>query len=363
MSERVFTVVGARPQFIKAAVVSRALVAASVPETIVHTGQHYDTLMSDVFFERLDIPAPGHHLGVGPAGHGVQTARILEGVERLLLAERPALVLVYGDTNSTLAGALAAAKLHIPVAHVESGLRSFNRRMPEEINRVLTDHMSSLLFSPTDTGIRNLASEGITTGVHRTGDVMYDAAVLFREQISDIAAAALRRFGVSTKEFALATIHRPENTDDADRWKAIVEGFRRVASEVAPILWPVHPRTRKLLDGEVIPGVRLIDPVPYFEMQALLRHARLVLTDSGGLQKEAAFQGTPIVTLRDETEWVELVECGVNRLAGTDPARILRAAADASWPDAGLAEGLYGDGHAARTVARETVRFLTEARQ
>jgi len=347
----IMTVVGARPQFVKALPVSRALAAAGLHEILVHTGQHYDLTMSDVFFKTLGLAAPAHHLGIGSASQGAQVGRMLERLEQVIQQEQPRTVLVYGDTNSTLAATLAAVKLGVPVAHVEAGLRSFNRRMPEEINRVVTDHLATLCFAPTEAAVQNLAAEGITAGVHRVGDVMYDSIRIFREQVGEQAGAALARFDVASRGFALATVHRAENTDDPRRWQGILEGLRRVAATVGPVVWPVHPRARALLDGASLPGVRLSEPLDYFEAQALVSHARVVLTDSGGLQKEAAFHGTPCVTLRDETEWVELLECRVNHLAGSDPATIVRLAQTARWPTAGLPAGLYGNGHSAELVA------------
>lgn len=356
----VMTVVGARPQFIKALPVSRALAAAGFREMLVHTGQHYDTEMSDVFFERLGLATPAYHLGVGSASHGAQTGRMLERLEQVMLAERPRVVVVYGDTNSTAAGALAAVKLGIPVVHVEAGLRSFNRRMPEEINRVVTDHLSALCFAPTKAAVQNLAAEGITAGVHLVGDVMYDSIRIFREQVETHAQAVLAGLGVAPRAFVFVTVHRAENTDDPQRWHGILEGIRRVATAVGPVVWPVHPRARPLLESASLPGVQLSEPLPYFEAQALVGHARVVLTDSGGVQKEAAFHGTPCVTLRDETEWVELIECGANNLAGSDPARIVKLAQAARWPVTGLPAGLFGDGHSAELVASHLRHDLKE---
>lgn len=354
---KVLTVVGARPQFIKAAPVSRALQRGGHEEILVHTGQHYDVAMSDVFFTRLDIPAPRHHLGVGSASHGTQTGRMLEKIEQVVLAEKPEVMLVYGDTNSTLAGALAAVKLHVPVAHVEAGLRSFNRRMPEELNRVLTDHASTVLFAPTQSAIDNLRREGIERGVVRTGDVMLDAAMLFRDNIGGEADQVPARFDVHKGEFVFLTLHRAENTDDVRRWTAILGAIQQVAEEVAPVVWPVHPRVRSRIGAIRSNRVILLDAQPYFETQALVMNARVVLTDSGGLQKEAAFHRVPCVTLRDETEWVELLEHGVNRLAGADAQKIVACARDARWPEAGLPADLYGDGHSAETIARELARL------
>ena len=314
--------------------------------------------MSDVFFERLGLPGPTHHLAVGSAPHGAQTGRMLELLETVFVNERPAVVVVYGDTNSTLSGALAAAKLNIPVAHVEAGLRSFDRKMPEEVNRVLTDHMSRLLFAPTQAAVRNLESEGIVQGVHRTGDVMYDTALLFGNEVGELAADVPTRFAVTPGSFVFATVHRPENTDHPERWSSILDALSLVGREVAPVLWPVHPRVRDRLMGVSIPSVTLMEPLPYFETQALVMHARLVLTDSGGLQKEAAFHETPCVTLRDTTEWVELVEHGANVLAGADPETVARMAAAARWPSHGLPSRLYGDGRSADMMVRVIQDFV-----
>jgi UDP-GlcNAc3NAcA epimerase len=323
--KKIFSVVGARPQFIKAAVVSRAIAETEgITEVLVHTGQHYDNNMSDVFFDELDIPRPHHHLGVGGGTHGQNTGRMLEKLEDLMLSEKPDWVLVYGDTDSTLAGALAASKLHIPVVHVEAGLRSFNRRMPEEINRVLTDHMSSVLFAPTVSAAKHLANEGIMgKKVQVVGDVMYDAALFYKAQARppvDVIVANWR-----PGSFALCTVHRAENTDNADRIKGILTGL---ASAPYPIVFPLHPRTRARLvqmSLSMPPNVKVIDPLGYLEMVWLEMNCRLVITDSGGVQKEAYFHGKPCVTLRDETEWTELVELGVNQLVGVDPKRIALA--------------------------------------
>jgi UDP-GlcNAc3NAcA epimerase len=310
----VFTVIGARPQFIKAAPVSRALAQAGLRETLVHTGQHFDAMMSDVFFEELGIPAPAYNLEVNSLGHGAMTGRMLEKIEAALLETAPDMVMVYGDTNSTIAGALAAAKLHIPVAHVEAGLRSFNRRMPEEVNRVLTDHVSALLLCPTRTAVENLAREGIVEGVHAVGDVMYDTTL-------DAVARArgrsriLDRLALTPKSYAVATLHRAENTDDPQRFEKVL-AFLEARARQTPIVMPTHPRTRKLMTatGRAPAGVTLIDPLGYLDMAWLLHNAAAAYTDSGGLQKEAYFHRVPCVTLRDETEWVETVEAGWNRL-------------------------------------------------
>jgi UDP-GlcNAc3NAcA epimerase len=324
---KVLTVLGARPQFIKAAVVSRLLdQATGIDEVLVHTGQHYDENMSDVFFEELHIPRPRYHLGVGSGPHGAQTGRMLEKIEEAIQTERPSVLLVYGDTNSTLAGALAASKLRVPVAHVEAGLRSFNRAMPEEINRVVTDHISDWLFAPTETAIANLQHEGIDEKkTFLVGDVMYDAAL---HHGAEQAGPSLERFGVQSKEYILATIHRAENTDAAKRLRSIFDGLREVARRI-PVLLPLHPRTRTVLQRERLiendgPGLRLIDPVGYLDMVRLERHARLIATDSGGVQKEAFFHRVPCVTLRQETEWVELVALGWNRLVPPTDAGAVR---------------------------------------
>lgn len=357
---KLVTVVGARPQFVKAAVVSRVARKQGVEEILVHTGQHYDANMSDVFFEEMEIPRPDFHLGIGSGGHGQQTGRMLEGIEKILVEVKPDWLLVYGDTNSTIAGALAAAKLHVPVAHVEAGLRSFNRRMPEEINRVLTDHCSELLFAPTSVAVENLRREGVAQEkIRQVGDVMLDAAVFYgrrAEQSSDL----LRRLGLEKDGFVLATIHRAENTDDPKRLRAIVEGFNAVAREL-PLVLPLHPRTRKILANlagvvELSPGLRVIDPVGYLEMVVLEKNARLIATDSGGVQKEAYFHGTPCVTLRDETEWVELLEAGANRLLPpTDGPTVAAGLHDAlkTMPRRADRGQLYGDGQAGEQIVQE----------
>lgn len=355
---KVLTVVGARPQFVKAATVSRAFQACrpAVDEVIVHTGQHFDQNMSAVFFEEMQIPAPQYQLELGGLGHGAMTGRMMESIEGILQKERPDWVLVYGDTNSTMAGALAAVKLHIPVAHVEAGLRSFNRAMPEEINRIVADHVSTLLFAPTEVAVRNLANEGIAGDkVVRSGDVMYDASLFYSERSS---GDALRRFGLEDRRFFLATIHRAENVDDPERLQVIVQALARCAQEM-PVLLPIHPRTRKklaetgLLKGVDQDKLRLVDPVGYLDMVQLEKHARVVLTDSGGVQKEAYFFGVPCVTIRGETEWVELVECGANRLAPPVSVQSVVDAALAAAAQRGtFAPGLYGDGRSAEAIAR-----------
>ena len=345
---KVLSVVGARPQFIKCAPVSRELRKVH-EEILVHTGQHYDYLLSEVFFRDLGIPAPDYHLDIGSGSHGVQTGRMLAAVEEVIAKEEPDLVLVYGDTNSTLAGALAAAKVHVPVAHVEAGLRSFDRRMPEEVNRVLTDHCSDLLFCPTATAVANLAAEGVTAGVHLTGDVMVDA-LQQNLPLAKERSTALIDLGLSPKGYFLATVHRASNTDDPAALRAIMDAFARLD---APVVFPVHPRTRKkFAEYGIRPAenVRIVEPLPYFDMLAALAGARAVLTDSGGVQKEAYILEVPCVTLRENTEWVETLEDGWNVLVGADAGRIV-AEADAAGDARRQHAARFGDGHAAARIA------------
>ena len=358
MAQKILSIVGARPQFIKAAAVSRVLRAArGMREVLVHTGQHYDPGMSGVFFRELEIPRPDRNLGIGSGGHGAQTGRMLEGLEGVIAKERPDWVLVYGDTNSTLAGALAAAKLKVPVAHVEAGLRSFNREMPEEINRVVADHVSDLLFAPTRTATANLRREGISRGkIVETGDVMYDVALHYGEK-AERASSILRKLVLEDRDYVLATVHRAENTDEPRRLRAIFDALRRLAGEVAVVV-PLHPRTRKVLARTGWrPGkaLRLIEPVGYLDMVMLEKHARLIATDSGGVQKEAFFYRVPCATLRTETEWVELVDAGWNRLvppfaAASVYRKLRRMVSSFRRPRASPA--LYGSGDAARRIAR-----------
>ncbi len=360
---KIVTVVGARPQLIKAAPVTRALARAGIEEVLLHTGQHYDPELSRVFFEELGLPAPRHDLGVGSASHGVQTARMLTGIEEVLVRERPDWLLVYGDTNSTLAGALAAAKLGLPIAHVEAGLRCGDLTMPEEINRVLTDRISRLLLAPTGAAVRNLQDEGVDPGrIVRTGDVMYDACLLFAPFAPDAGEVAGMP-GLAEGAFVLATVHRAANTDDPARLAAIARGFAEVARSV-PLLFPVHPRTRRALaaagelDALERSGVRLLPPQGYLEMMALERAAALVATDSGGVQKEAFFHGRPCVTLRRETEWVELVELGWNRLVDpVDPEAVAGGILGAlrSPPPGPERPEVFGKGQAADAVVAALV--------
>jgi len=355
---RIVTVVGARPQFVKAAVVSRLLRArAGITEILVHTGQHYDAEMSELFFSELELPSPEVNLGIGSAAHGAQTGRMLQAVERVLLAEKPDATLVYGDTNSTLAGALAAAKLHIPVAHVEAGMRSFNRRMPEEINRVVTDHVSELLFASTPAAVAHLRNEGIPQeGIHLVGDVMYDAARYYADR-AEKKQQALSVLGLQAKQYILATVHRAENTDEGDRLRAIVGGLARLAG-LMPVVLPLHPRTAKALQREgLVQGlpaqVKIIPPASYLEMIELEKNACVIATDSGGVQKEAFFYRVPCVTLRDETEWTELVEIGANRVCSPRGSEVIERAVRAAISDGFPAQAtgnLYGNGKAAQRI-------------
>ena len=345
---KIVSIVGARPQFIKAAVVSRVLREAH-REILVHTGQHYDANMSEVFFSELGIPAPDVNLGIGSGAQGAQTGAMLAGIEQVLLETAPDWVLVYGDTNSTLAGALAAVKLHIPVAHVEAGLRSFNRRMPEEINRVLTDHISKLLLCPSPTAVNNLAAEGITQGVHFVGDVMYDA-LLYGVARAATASTILQRLKLQPRRYLLATVHRAANTDDETRLRNIFAAFAAIGE---PIILPLHPRTRKVLqrlDYTVADNVRLIAPVGYLDMVQLEQSARLIVTDSGGIQKEAYWLGRPCVTLRGDTEWPETVALGWNKLVGADTEKIVAAVRE--FPHPAEHPALYGDGRAGQKIVQ-----------
>lgn len=347
---KIFTVVGARPQFIKAAVVSRAFVKyrSDVQEILVHTGQHYDANMSSVFFDELNIPHPKYNLNIGGGTHGQNTGRMIEKLEELMQQEKPDWVLVYGDTDSTLAGALAAAKLHIPVAHIEAGLRSFNRDMPEEINRVLTDHVSALLFAPTKLAHQNLRMEGISESkIHTVGDVMYDAALYYRERARK--PKWVDDFGIISNDFILCTIHRAENTENYERMQGILGGLANVKSQV---VLPLHPRTRKTLrqmNLKLSSNVCVVDPVGYLEMVWLESNCKVIATDSGGVQKEAYFHRKPCVTLRDETEWVELVEYGFNVLVGADACKITAALNNAKLVT--CEHLLYGDGNSSALIA------------
>ncbi|KFX70340.1 UDP-N-acetylglucosamine 2-epimerase [Pseudomonas taeanensis MS-3] len=347
----ILTIIGARPQFIKASVVSRAIVAqGGLSEIIIHTGQHFDANMSDIFFDQLGIPRPNYKLDIHGGSHGEMTGRMLAEVEQVMLKEKPDRVLVYGDTNSTLAGALAAAKLHIPVAHIEAGLRSFNMCMPEEVNRILTDQVSDILFCPTKTAVDNLAREGFSdkpVQVLNVGDVMQDSALFFAQR-----ATAPRGFHLSDG-FVLTTLHRAENTDDPARLAAIVGALNTIHATVAPVVLPLHPRTRMAIAKAGLSlDVYVVEPVGYLEMIWLLQRCGLVLTDSGGVQKEAFFFGKTCVTMRDQTEWVELIDVGANELVGADQANIVATVTRRHGQKVEDQHQLYGGGQAAERIAQ-----------
>lgn len=346
---KILTVLGARPQFIKSAPVSRELRKIH-QEVIVHTGQHYDVNMSDIFFEELNIPQPDYNLGVGSGSHGKQTGIMMAKLEDIILSEKPDFVMVYGDTNSTLAGALVASKLHIPVIHIEAGLRSFNKRMPEEINRILTDHVSEYLFCPTDTAVENLRNENIVKNVYNTGDVMYDA-VLYNSQLAKERSTILKENGLSEKEYHLITIHRAENTDSRDNMENILKAFSEIEDEM---IWPLHPRTKNKLeiygfDINSIPNLKVIEPVGYIDMLSLEVNAKKIITDSGGVQKEAYFMRVPCVTVREQTEWVETLKEEANILVGTNPKAILEAVHKQVSPSY---KNYFGDGRASEKIVK-----------
>lgn len=375
--KRIITIVGARPQFVKAATLSREFVRVGVDEKIIHTGQHFDANMSEVFFKEMEIPQPAYRLDINGVSHGAMTGRMLEGIEKILLDEKPEGVLVYGDTNSTLAGALAASKLHIPVLHVEAGLRSFNMRMPEEINRILTDRVSSVLFCPTDAAINNLAAEGydvssvldtdegsfsinhdkkssIPVQIVKNGDVMQDAALFYAKKAAE-KSTVLQQLPV--RQFVLATVHRQENTDDPANLKGIIEGLNAIHREI-PVVLPLHPRTRNILNQSGLTVDCLtIDPVGYFDMINLLQNCELVITDSGGVQKEAFFFQKYCITLREQTEWVELIEHGFNLLAGSDPDAMKKAFALLRNRKSDFSVNLYGNGEAARKAVSHIASY------
>lgn len=350
---KIVTIIGARPQFIKAAAVSRELAKHSdIVEIIVHTGQHFDANMSDIFFEEMQIPHPHYHLNINSMSHGAMTGRMLEKIEEVLLKEKPDFVMVYGDTNSTLAGALAAKKLHIKVVHVEAGLRSFNIQMPEEINRILTDRISDILCCPTNNAVENLTMEGFSgfpCKIAKTGDVMQDAALFYSTYSAD-KSHIIDVLGLADREFVLSTIHRAENTDCPDRLASIVEALNEISLQM-PIVLPLHPRTRKIIAATGI-GLHFesIEPVGYFDMLELLKKAKLVMTDSGGLQKEAYFFSKPCITLRDETEWIELVHGGYNVIVGADKNKIVRSVKDINIMSCDFADNLYGNGQASVAI-------------
>ena len=350
---KLLTIIGARPQFVKAAALSREIKKhPELNEIIVHTGQHFDANMSDIFFEEMDIPKPHYNLNINGLSHGAMTGQMLEKLEEVMLAEKPDVVLIYGDTNSTIAGALAAKKLHIKVAHVEAGLRSFNMQMPEEINRILTDRISDWLFCPTDTAINNLKKEGyenISCKVVKTGDVMEDAALFYAKKASE-KSTIINQLNLANKSFILATIHRAENTDNPTNLKGIIDALNKL-HERHDVIVPLHPRTKKLIEQHQLKTqFTIVDPLGYFDMIMLLQNCKLVITDSGGLQKEAYFFGKFCVTTREQTEWVELVENGYNTIAGTNTEKIIQLA------EAGLSAefpekiNLYGNGNACHNI-------------
>jgi len=346
---KITSIIGARPQFIKCAPVSREL-RNEHQEILVHTGQHYDYEMDRIFFEELGIPEPDYHLGIGSDSHGAQTGKMLIAIEKVLLKEKPDLVLVYGDTNSTLAGALASVKLHIPIGHVEAGLRSFDRTMPEEINRVLTDHSSDILFCPTQNAVNNLAKEGITKGVYKVGDVMLDA-LQYNQEIAESKSAILEDLNLESKQYLVATIHRPSNTDNKKNLSNIVEAFCSVDET---IVLPVHPRTEKFLKeynlyNKLQEKVRIIKPVGYLDFIKLMNHSKKIITDSGGVQKEAYIFKVSCITLRDKTEWVETVEDGWNVLVGSDKDKIVKMANN--FEPENKQRNVFGDGKASERIA------------
>jgi UDP-GlcNAc3NAcA epimerase len=351
---KIITILGARPQFVKAATVSREFKKSGINELIVHTGQHYDHSMSQVFFDEMEIPYPHYNLEISGLNHGAMTGRMLEKIEEVLLAEKPDYTLVYGDTNSTLAGALAAAKLHIPVVHVEAGLRSFDMKMPEEINRILTDRISKILFCPTVTATKNLASEGFNDfdcKVVLSGDVMLDSVRYYQSKI-ETHATVMQTHQLEGKPFVLATLHRAENTNDPTRLKAICTALNEISKEIKIVL-PLHPRTKAYIESlHISLEAHIIEPVGYFDMLALLKNCKLVMTDSGGLQKEAYFFEKFCITLRDQTEWVELVEAGANVLAGANALDIVTQFKNNYSRSVKITDGLYGDGHAAEIIVR-----------
>jgi UDP-GlcNAc3NAcA epimerase len=361
---KIITVIGARPQFIKAATLSRvfAKYPDQIKEIIVHTGQHFDQNMSDIFFTEMEIPIPHYNLNINGLSHGAMTGQMLEGIEKIILAEKPDYLLVYGDTNSTIAGALAAKKLHVKVIHVEAGLRSYNMNMPEEINRILTDRISDILFCPTQAAINNLKQEGfdyIKAQIVLSGDVMQDAALYYKEK-SDRISSVLTGNKIKSNEFILATIHRAENTDDEIRLRAIVHSLNEI-NKIIKVIVPLHPRTAKILkDKNIEVMFTIIKPVGYFDMLQLISHSRLILTDSGGLQKEAYFFNKYCITFRDETEWVELVDNGYNQIVGASSEKIIAAFKDSMNKNFTKAEELYGGGKAAETIYREIIKSRTD---
>ena len=359
---KILTIIGARPQFIKAGSVSREIAKyKEIKELIVHTGQHYDANMSDIFFEEMQIPKPNYFLGIGGKSHGAMTGQMIEKIEEIVLKEKPDWIMVYGDTNSTLAGAMVASKLHIKLAHIEAGLRSFNMKMPEEVNRILTDRVSDILFCPTDTAVENLKKESFPFNtangeqkIVNVGDVMQDGALFYRQFAKKPSSLKLE-----VSNFILCTVHRAENTDNPQRLKEIFEALNEISKEQQIIL-PLHPRTKKLLPSTINlhPNLIIIDPVGYLEMVWLIDNCSLVMTDSGGLQKEAFFFNKPCITLRDETEWVELVELGVNKIIGANKYKIIKAyktSFNMKFPASNL--NLYGGGKASEKIVKELINY------
>ena len=350
--KKIITVVGARPQFVKAATLSRQFQLLGVEELMIHTGQHFDANMSEVFFQEMEIPKPAFQLDINGLGHGAMTGRMLEGIEQILLQEKPDGLLVYGDTNSTLAGALAASKLHIPILHVEAGLRSFNMQMPEEINRILTDRISNVLFCPTNTAVKNLQREGFDNmpiKIVQNGDVMQDAALYYAARAEE-KSTVLKQ--INLPQFILATIHRQENTDSPENLSSIINGLNAINRQV-PVVVPIHPRTRNILAQlNIQPEFKMIAPVGYFDMIMLLKSCEMVISDSGGVQKEAFFFGKHCITLREQTEWVELVENGFNILVGSDADKLKAAFELLSNKISDFSLDLYGGGEAAERAAK-----------
>lgn len=355
---KVLTVIGARPQFIKASVVSRELKNAGINEIILHTGQHFDHNMSEIFFDELNIPQPDYLLNINGGSHGSMTGEMLKEIEKIIISESPALVLVYGDTNSTLAGALAAAKLHIPVCHVEAGLRSFNREMPEEINRVLTDHISSILFCPSKNAVYNLENEGISQNNHNievVGDVMYDSVKFFSKYSKSPAKLDLTNSG----DFILSTIHRAENTDNINRLSSIIKALNFIHLNLCRVILPIHPRTKKLISQlDIDIDFICIEPVGYLQMLWLIQNCKLVMTDSGGLQKEAYYLNKLCITLRDQTEWVELVDHGFNQLVGADFKEIVEGTKSYLNKNIDFINDIYGNGEASKKISEIIKGFI-----
>lgn len=349
---KIVTIIGARPQFIKASVVSKKFKEHNIQEILVHTGQHFDKNMSDIFFEEMGIPKPDYNLNIHGLSHGAMTGQMLEKIEEILLKEKPDYVLVYGDTNSTLAGALAAAKIHIPVIHIEAGLRSFNMQMPEEINRILTDRISSILFCPTDEAVKNINFEGFATGgvrVVQCGDVMEDSAIFFNK-IAQEKSTILKQLGLEKDKYILATIHRAENTDDPSKLKNIFDGLNQINNEI-PVILPLHPRTANIVKSLGIKtDLTIIEPIGYLDMTILTSNAKLIMTDSGGLQKEAFFFNKYCITLREETEWVELVNNSYNFLAGSNPEKIMQISNSIKGKTFLKQHNFYGGGNAAQKI-------------